>query len=69
MATSPSKRPKLNVMKASKYLFPIFGANIISSFSLPSFNHFFKDENIVDPEVKAEFQIQLDQFQYYLTNN
>jgi NAD(P)H-dependent FMN reductase len=69
MATSPSKRPELNVMKVSKFLFPIFGANIISSFSLLSFNHFFKDENIVDPEAKAEFQIQLDQFQYYLTNN
>jgi NAD(P)H-dependent FMN reductase len=69
MATSPSKRPESNVMKVSKYLFPLFGANIISSFSLPSFNHFFKDENIVDPDAKAEFQLQLNKFQSYLTNH
>ena len=69
LATSPSRRPESNVMKVSKFLFPLFGANIISSFNLPSFNHFFKDEKIVEPEAKAEFQLQLNQFQLYLEQN
>jgi NAD(P)H-dependent FMN reductase len=60
LATSPSRRPESNVMKVSKFLFPLFGANIISSFNLPSFNHFFKDETIIEPESKAEFELQLN---------
>ncbi|SMG48014.1 NAD(P)H-dependent FMN reductase [Marivirga sericea] len=66
LATSPSRRPESNVMKVSKFLFPHFGAKIISSFSLPSFNHFFKDDKIVDPEAQAEFQVQLNQFQSFI---
>jgi len=69
LSTSPSSRPESNVMNVSKHLFPLFGANIISSFSLPSFNHYFKDGNIVDPESKAEFQFQLKQFQSYIGNH
>lgn len=67
LATSPSRKPELNVMKVSKLLFPVFGAKIIASFSLPSFNHFYKDGNIIDPDAKAEFQKQLDQFQLFLS--
>ena len=69
LATSPGRRPESNVMKVSKYLFPLFGANIISSFSLPSFNHFFKDGNIVEPKAIAEFELQLNQFQSYINNH
>lgn len=69
MAASPSRRPELHVMKVSKFLFPLFGANIISSFSLPSFNHFYKDDDIIEPELKAQFQQQLDHFQIYINNN
>ena len=43
LGTSPSKRETSNVMKISQELFPSFGANIIASFHLPSFNHFFND--------------------------
>lgn len=35
MGTSPSKSEESNVMKVSHYLFPLFGANIITSFHLP----------------------------------
>jgi NAD(P)H-dependent FMN reductase len=69
LAASPSRRPESNVMKVSKYLFPLFGANIISSFSLPSFHHSFKEETIVEPVAKAEFQQQLTQFQSHLSKN
>ncbi|HKL03241.1 MAG TPA: NAD(P)H-dependent oxidoreductase [Cryomorphaceae bacterium] len=69
LAASPSRRPELNVMKVSKHLFPLFGANIVSSFSLPSFNHFFKGNDIVEPEAKAEFQFQLNQFQAFYSNH
>lgn len=69
LAASPSRRLELNVMKVSKYLFPLFGANIISSFSLPSFNHFFKDDDITEAELKTEFQQQVDQFQLFMNQN
>lgn len=67
LATSPSRRSELNVLKVSKHLFPLFGANIISSFCLPSFNHYFKDDDIMEPELKAEFQLQLNQFQSFIS--
>jgi len=69
LGTSPSRREHSYVMKASKDLFPLFGANIISSFHLPSFNHYFQNEDIIEPKVKDEFQQQLNQFQHYLNNN
>ena len=69
MAASPARRPESNVMKVSKHLFPLFGANIISTFSLPSFNHFFKEDQIVDSALQAEFQQQLDLFQLHISTN
>lgn len=68
MATSPSKRPELNVLKVSQYLFPLFGARIISSFSLPSFNHFFQNEAIIEPDLKSEFLKQLKNYQQFIIN-
>jgi NAD(P)H-dependent FMN reductase len=69
LGTSPSKREESNVMKVSLQLFPMFGATIISNFHLPSFNHFFKDEEIIEPKQKALFTIELEKFQNYLNNN
>jgi NAD(P)H-dependent FMN reductase len=69
MATSPSKRVELNVMKVSQYLFPLFGANIVASFSLPSFNHYFQKDDILAPEFKLEFQKQLSCFQQTILLN
>lgn len=69
IGTSPSKRKESNVMKVSLYLFPLFGANIISSFHLPSFNHFFKEEQIIETTQQELFAIELEKYQNYLDNN
>lgn len=69
MAASPSRRPESHVMKVSKFLFPHFGANIISSFSLPSFNHHFLEEQIIDSAKMEEFQAELQKFQTYLNDD
>jgi NAD(P)H-dependent FMN reductase len=69
IGTSPSQREESNVMNVSKYLFPLFGANIISSFHLPSFNHFFKDGKITEPTQKAFFEAALEDFKTYLNIN
>lgn len=69
MGTSPSMRAESNVMKVSQHLFPLFGANIITSFHLPSFNHFFKDGKIIEPTQKELFTAAVEKFQNHLTNN
>ncbi|MEM8999039.1 MAG: NAD(P)H-dependent oxidoreductase [Bacteroidota bacterium] len=69
MGTSPSKRPGSYVMKVSQSLFPLFGANIIASFHLPSFNYFFRDGQIVEPTQKEIHTTELEKFQTYLLNN
>lgn len=69
IGTSPSKREESNVMNVSQQLFPLFGANIITSYHLPSFNHFFKEGQIIEPKHKEFFNEALKKFQDYLTNN
>lgn len=66
IGTSPSRRSGSHVMKVSEYLFPLFGAKIISSYHLPSFNHTFKDGKIVDKEEEKKFRQALDKFQSHL---
>ena len=67
LGTSPGRRLESNAFKVSKELFPHFGANIVADFYLPSFNHFFKDRQIVEPTQKEEFNIQLQKFQTHLS--
>lgn len=69
LGTSPSRRENSNGMKVSLDLFPLFGANIISSFHLPSFNHFFQNGQIIEPEQKELFEAARATFQTYITNN
>ena len=69
LATSPSRRPESNVMRVSKHLFPHFGANIISTFQLPSFHHFFKDGEITESEYEQKFNTELIKFQTFLDLN
>lgn len=66
LGTSPSKRPGSYVMKVSLYLFPLFGADIIASFHLPSFNHFFKDGEIIETTQKDRFNKELQKFQSHI---
>lgn len=68
LSTSPSKRPMSNVLKVSKELFPYFGAKVRASFHLPSFNHFFKDNAIVDYQQRVAFEIEKNKFQTQLDN-
>jgi NAD(P)H-dependent FMN reductase len=69
LGTSPSQRDNSYVMRVSKDLFPMFGAKIISSFHLPSFNHFFKDGQIIEQRQKELFDEESGKFQTYLNNN
>lgn len=62
LSTSPSKRPTSNVLRVSKELFPHFGANIITDFHLPSFNHFFNKEGVIEPKYKVEFEKKKEHF-------
>lgn len=66
LSTSPSRRPESNVFKVTKELFPHFGANIVASFHLPSFNHSFKSGEIVEKEYRKVFEEQLAIFQKHL---
>ena len=66
LSTSPGRRPMNNVMKISKELFPHFGTKIIADFHLPSFNHFFKNGEIVDATYRSQFQEQLRLFQQHI---
>ncbi|RXG25458.1 NADPH-dependent FMN reductase [Leeuwenhoekiella marinoflava] len=69
LGTSPGKNPESNVMKISKDLFPLFGAHLVSSFHLPSFNHFFDEGAITDSKQQELFTVKLQKFQTYLNEN
>lgn len=69
LSTSPSRRDYNYVMKVSKELFPNFGAKIISEFYLPSFNHFFKEDDIIEADYKQKFNMELQKFQLYINQN
>ncbi|MEM6317895.1 MAG: NAD(P)H-dependent oxidoreductase [Bacteroidota bacterium] len=66
LSTSTSRRAMSNVLKVSKEIFPHFGANIIADFHLPSFNHFFKEGQIIEADYRARFKEQITVFQKQL---
>ncbi|MEN1784766.1 MAG: NAD(P)H-dependent oxidoreductase [Bacteroidota bacterium] len=69
LSTSPSRRSMSNVLKVSKELFPHFGANIVAAFHLPSFNHFFRGNQIVDSEQRLLFNKEFQKFQESINQN
>jgi NAD(P)H-dependent FMN reductase len=69
LGTSPSRREDSYVMKVSKDLFPMFGATIVASFHLPSFHHFFKENQITESQQQELFAIELQKFQHYLNQH
>lgn len=69
LSTSPSRKDSNYVMKVSMELFPAFGANIIATFVLPSFNHFFKEDKILEEDYARKFQVELQKFQSFLNQN
>ncbi len=63
MSTSPGGFGGGNVMNAAKAFFPKCGANIIDTFSLPSFpKNFTETEGILDPILKAELETKITHF-------
>lgn len=63
LSTSPGGGGAKSVLGVAEKEFRIRGANIIGTFSLPSFNSNFNEENgILDEELKKEFSNKLNQF-------
>jgi NAD(P)H-dependent FMN reductase len=54
MATSPGARGGASVLSIAKNGFPHMGGNIVSDFSLPSFYDNFKQESIVNEDLKIQ---------------
>lgn len=54
MATSPGGRGGQSVLEAAKIRFPRHGANIVASFSLPSFGDNFSAEGIKDEKLATQ---------------
>jgi len=56
MATSTGGRGGQSVLEMAKSRFPRHNANIIATFSLPSFNDNFSNGKIVNPELDTELR-------------
>lgn len=62
MATSPGARGGATVLEIAKGRFPYMGGNVISQFSLPSFNDNFSDGAITNKELNIQLLNSVDQF-------
>ncbi|MBS9463008.1 NAD(P)H-dependent oxidoreductase [Flagellimonas sp. 389] len=62
MSTSGGKSGGANSLKVVKNMLPRFGAEIVSTFSLPSFKENFEADGIVDDTLRTEHQQALDAF-------
>ncbi len=63
MATSPGGRGGATVLEIAKGRFPYMGGNIVGAFSLPSFGDNFQNDKIINEELLAQLQEELNQFQ------
>ncbi|RYC52812.1 NADPH-dependent FMN reductase [Flagellimonas olearia] len=62
MSASGGKRGGIGSLDVIENMLPRFGAEIVSTFSLPSFHENFKDGNIIENELKEKHQKALDTF-------
>lgn len=63
MATSPGGRGGASVLEIAKNRFPFMGGNIVSTFSLPSFNQNFNEEQgVTDETLKLELDNAIYEF-------
>ena len=62
MSASGGKRGGIGSLDVIENMLPRFGAEIVSTFSLPSFHENFKDGNITEDELKEKHQKALDTF-------
>ena len=63
MATSPGERGASMVLNAAKGGFPFMGAEIVASFSLPSFDSNFSEDGIRDKDLNQDLNLKIVQFQ------
>lgn len=61
MAASPGGRGGVGSLKGAEAILPRFGADIIATFSFPSFHNNF-DKGIIEPELKTLHQEAVNQF-------
>lgn len=66
LSASPGGYGGGNVMAAAKGYFPVAGADIISTFSLPKFYDNFKAGKVVDEPLNTELMTCADQFKQAL---
>ena len=63
MSTSRGKRGALSSLEIVKSMLPRFGAEIVATFSLPSFGDSFREsEGIVDTELSKAHRLAVDDF-------
>lgn len=62
LATSPGARGGKGVLAAGEATFPRMGAQLVASFSLPSFQSNFVDNEIIDETLKADLQLKVKMF-------
>ena len=68
LATSPGKRGGMGVLNIAKTSFPHQGAQVVGSFSLPSFNQNFDEtEGLLNEELKIQFFSELDKLNTMLS--
>lgn len=62
MATSPGARGGLSVLEMAKDRFPRHSANVVSTFSLPSFNDNFSDGKVTNNDLNSELKSAVSTF-------
>lgn len=68
LSSSPGPRGGQNVLATASGSFPHQGGQVVASFSLPSFNQNFVNEQIADSELKGLFDIELAKFEVALNS-
>ncbi len=63
MATSPGERGGVSVLSIAHDRFPRHDANIIETFSLPSFGENFSANNIVNDDLNSDLKTKVENFQ------
>jgi NAD(P)H-dependent FMN reductase len=62
MATSPGARGGLSVLEMAKDRFPRHDANVVATYSLPSFNDNFSDGKITNDDLNSELKSAVKTF-------
>ena len=63
MASSPGGRGGASVLETAANTFPHLGGNVVAKFSLPNFYDNFKDDKLVNLELKESLNLVVKEFQ------